>query len=494
MVTAEHLASPISPTTLNWGRPRFMAVVPPPSRRASLTQACNSAGAGSVDELTSGSVRVVVHPRHAAEAITCTVTILDGMDDYLFQGGDLRLALEAQGQKMGHAVDAEPEESLKQADHQEWAEALAHHFAVAPPALRADDVWMEPVKEITIDVSGDRRRDFSDAYSELARAFPGYRIVVHVPFDGEADVFKLRPSQFTTNPPRGRVSGHDVLLTIEYPRDSQPGIDGAAQNFIDTVGRWLDFARTDIASFNAGLAERALQKISGRNQRLQQRDLHLAQSKIPVRRAGESGKKTYIPDVLVRRPAPSLPTTRADDKRPTLEPALDARVFEHILGVIRMHGRQMEQSPGTYVALGEEDRRQTLVATLNTHYEGRAHAEAFNVQGKTDILIRHEGRNLFICECKFWSGQEGFTATIDQLFSYTGWRDTKLAIVMFVRERGLAAILKKAAAALERHECFVGWRAASGETELRAEMHWPGDSERHAHLNVFLVHTPERNE
>jgi hypothetical protein len=411
---------------------------------------------------------------------------------FAVQGGDLRSALEAQGQKMRDAVEAEPEESLQQADPQEWAEALAHHFAIAPPALRSDDVWMEPVKEITIDVSWDRLRAFSDEYSELGRAFPGYRIVVHVPFDGEGDVFKFRPSQFTTNPPRGRVSGHDVLLTIEYPRDSQPGIDGAAQNFIDTVGRWLAFARTDIASFNAGLAQRALQEISGRHRRVQQRDLHLAQSKIPVRRPGESGKKTYIPDVLVRRPAPSLPATRADDKPPTLEPALDARVFEHILGVIRMHGRQMEQSPGTYGSLDEEDRRQTLVATLNTHYEGRAHAEAFNVQGKTDILIRYEGRNLFICECKFWSGQEGLTATIDQLFSYTGWRDTKLAIVVFVRERGLTAILTKATATLQRHECFVGWGLAPGETELRAEMHWPGDDERLADLNVFLVHTPGR--
>jgi hypothetical protein len=26
--------------------------------------------------------------------------------------------------------------------------------------------------------------------------------------------------------------------------------------------------------------------------------------------------------------------------------------------------------------------------------------------------------------------------TIDQLFRYTGWRDTRLAIVIFVREKG----------------------------------------------------------
>jgi hypothetical protein len=75
--------------------------------------------------------------------------------------------------------------------------------------------------------------------------------------------------------------------------------------------------------------------------------------------------------VLVRRPTPSLPEPRADDKPPQLEPVLDERVFEHILSVIRMQGQQMELSPGTYAGMGEEDRRQTLVATLNTHYAGR---------------------------------------------------------------------------------------------------------------------------
>jgi hypothetical protein len=132
--------------------------------------------------------------------------------------------------------------------------------------------------------------------------------------------------------------------------------------------------------------------------------------------------------VLVRRPAPSLPARRAKDKPPALEPVLQDRIFEHMLNIIRVQGRQMEQSPGTYSGMGEEARRDTLVATLNTHYEGRAHAEAFNHRGKTDIVIRYEGRNLFICECKFWSGPNGFTNTIDQVFRYAGWRDTKLAI------------------------------------------------------------------
>jgi hypothetical protein len=41
--------------------------------------------------------------------------ILD-VDELLFNGSELRLALEAQAKKMVDAVEAEPEESLKQAD------------------------------------------------------------------------------------------------------------------------------------------------------------------------------------------------------------------------------------------------------------------------------------------------------------------------------------------------------------------------------------------
>ena len=413
-----------------------------------------------------------------------------GMDELMFNGGDLRLALENQVTLMRAAVEAEPEENLKQADADEWAAALAHHFAVGCPELAVDDIWMEPVKDVTVDVSHDRSRAFSNPDSDLARNFPGYRVVIHVPFEGDAGVFKLKPSSFTFNPPRGRVQGSDLMLTIEYPRGQQPDIDAQANSFVGTVGHWLGFACMDIDAFNFALEQQARQAITGRRQQIEQRDNHLAQSTIPVRRPGESGTKTYIPDVLIRRPAPSLPTTRADDKAPKLEPVLEERVFEHILSVIRMQSRQMEQSVATYRSMGEEDRRQTLVATLNTHYEGRAHAEAFNVQGKTDILIRHDGRNLFICECKFWTGPEGFTDTIDQLFRYVGWRDTKLAIVMFVRQKGLAAILSKAKTTLESHPLFVGSMDAADETELRATMHWPGDEQRLADLNVFLIHTP----
>jgi hypothetical protein len=112
-------------------------------------------------------------------------------------------------------------------------------------------------------------------------------------------------------------------------------------------------------------------------------------------------------------------------------------VYEHILGIVRDTARSMEQSPQTYVQMGEEDRRQLFVNALNSHYSGQVTAEAFNASGKTDILVKYEDRNLFIGECKFWSGRQAFLAAVDQLFGYSTWRDSKLAAIIFVRQRGL---------------------------------------------------------
>jgi hypothetical protein len=150
----------------------------------------------------------------------------------------------------------------------------------------------------------------------------------------------------------------------------------------------------------------------------------------------------------------------------------------------------MEQSPGTYANMGEEDLRQLIRAALNTHYLGAASAEAFNFGGKTDIYINHEGRSLFIAECKFWPGPQGFVETLDQLFGYQAWRDTKLAVIMFVRNQGFSDVVDKGREALGNHPQFLEWRDAGSESELRALVCSARDKRRHADLNVFFVHLP----
>jgi hypothetical protein len=344
---------------------------------------------------------------------------------------------------------------------------------------------MDTAEEIKIDVSGDWSRAI-DSYGPVH--VPGHRVRVHIPFSGEKDVFKYRPSTMTTVLPTADLRDGELVQTIEYPADRPSNVRAEADALVAQVNRYLDWARDDIQRFNGSLASRARTAIQRRRQRVRTNYERLAETGIPMRRPDQA-PQTYIADVVVRRPSPTVPHSAS--RVIPLEPALSDATFEHILEVIRSVAEAMERSPDTYTGMGEEDRRQVFLAALNTHYRGQVTAEAFNMSGKTDILVRHqEGGNLFIGECKFWSGAKNFTETIDQLFGYTAWRDTKLAIVMFVRQKGLSTVVDKAREALENHAQFVARGNPAGETELRATVRWPGDDRRYADLKVFLVHTP----
>jgi hypothetical protein len=139
---------------------------------------------------------------------------------------------------------------------------------------------------------------------------------------------------------------------------------------------------------------------------------------------------TYAVPVQKRKPKIERPPSPSGKFLP--EPALPMEEYENILSIMRNMVRVMEQSPKAFENMGEEDLRTQFLVQLNAQYEGRATGETFNFQGKTDILIRaDEGGNVFIAECKFWSGEKQFLETIDQLLSYLTWRDTKTAILIF---------------------------------------------------------------
>jgi hypothetical protein len=137
------------------------------------------------------------------------------MDDLLFSKGELRLALEHQAKLLREAVEAVPEAHVLQADVDEWTAALEEEFRVDAPELQVDQMYREPAKDVKVDVSHDRSRYFSSYNTD--RRVAGYRIVVRVPFTGDKGVFALRPNQFSYNPPRARVDGDELALTLEYP-------------------------------------------------------------------------------------------------------------------------------------------------------------------------------------------------------------------------------------------------------------------------------------
>jgi hypothetical protein len=162
--------------------------------------------------------------------------------------------------------------------------------------------------------------------------------------------------------------------------------------------------------------------------------------------------RTYVlPTPRERRPVVARPSAGAPFEP---QPELDGAMYDRIITIIGDMALVMEQSPRAFRDMREEDLRQHFLVQLNGHFEGSATGETFNYDGKTDILIRERGRNVFIAECKFWDGPASLTRTIDQILGYSSWRDTKTAIVLFNRNKNLTEVLAKIPPTVANHPTF----------------------------------------
>lgn len=164
--------------------------------------------------------------------------------------------------------------------------------------------------------------------------------------------------------------------------------------------------------------------------------------------------------------------------------------YEHILSVVSNMVHVMERSPKAFAGMDEEALRHHFLVQLNGQYEGQATGETFNFEGKTDILIRVEGRNIFIAECKVWRGPESLREALDQILRYVSWRDTKTAVLLFNRGKNLSAMLAKVPEVVRAHSNYLRDVALAGETRFRFALHHRDDKERELVVTVLVFEVP----
>jgi len=128
---------------------------------------------------------------------------------------------------------------------------------------------------------------------------------------------------------------------------------------------------------------------------------------------------------------------------------------------------------------------------LEPNFEGSATGETFNKTGKTDILLRHDGTNVFIGECKFWKGKKSFLSTISQLLGYLTWRDSKAAVIMFVGNKEFSPVLDSAKNSVSDHNNFLKLVNEQDETWFNCEFHLNGDRNRVIKIAIMLYHLPK---
>jgi hypothetical protein len=350
-----------------------------------------------------------------------------------------------------HEADSRPIDDWSSASLERSADEIVAINALRPLDLRLDERFVEEMP-----IVNPRQR--GGGVTEL--------IALKIPHRSQQGYFSFIPSVPPRTPFYGDVDAN--FVTLEYfasqdPREVKRMI--AAQTSV--LVEWVDAINDDIGRaatrMRAAVLERLRSRAAGRRK---SRDLiqalELPTAPVPIERAMEIPAEPRSME-LAQPDTPSGGWTLAD------------HTYELVLDTVIRFGNAMERRSRSAKQLipDEETLRDWIVFILNSNFQREDEKDMFTVgeaangKGKTDILTRQDGKNVFIGECKFWKGAAAFTSGIDQLFGYLGWRDLKAALILFIKEGDASQIIEKAHAQILAHPSFLSEASTNTGSERR---------------------------
>lgn len=265
-----------------------------------------------------------------------------------------------------------------------------------------------------------------------------YSIQYKIPFSGDSNLLYLQATQaysytqLTVDQiisPSNEECGY-ILFSIQFKVsrfNNQPDFaEVEFKNNFKYIKDSIDYINNDFISYNNQLDNNVRTFLNNRKKRAE-KVINTSQILNIALKKSEYAPNT-IPIKLTPKKILIPPTQRKSSLNK--EYAINDSDYTNINNIINMSCTSMEKAAKSLNRLEEEELRDIILATLNTHYEN-ATGETFSKSGKTDIYLPFENKAAYIGECKIWKGEKVFTDALNQLFSYTTWRDIKTSLILF---------------------------------------------------------------
>lgn len=409
------------------------------------------------------------------------------MLDYLFSKYRIFDVIEAQKKALGEEIDRINSNQLLNTSTSDLGEYLYEKFKMKIPLLQKENIEVSQ-NETKIDVSHDPMRGIFDR--ERPFYVTGTEIKIEIPFEGDSNLFKVQPSTFSVSNPMAEIIDNKLVLKHIGTNFEPTHLKSEIDRQINEIEKWLYDLQKDTEGFNNILKGLATSKIEARKNKILSNNNLVASLGFKLKE-NPNFPQTYKAPEIKRKLSPTFPKASNQSYKP--EPCLSNDDYEHILDVIDNMAHVMERSPSAFIGMDEESLRTHFLVQLNGQYEGQATGETFNFNGKTDILIRSNDKNIFIAECKFWKGEEKYLETIDQILSYTSWRDTKVAIIIFNKNKDLSNVIETVRKTTIKHENYKRELTVKNqnETELRYVFSHRDDKNREIFLTIKIYDIPQ---
>ena len=366
----------------------------------------------------------------------------------------------------------------------EYIEHLVSEYTIQPLEIHSDKLSVS-VEERMIPAEWHP----SSYWVDRGKSYPKDVYIFHLPFSGDGELLKVRASTYSMSAPRIMVSGGEIRFEIINFNQDAESIRREADNLVNQMVTQNQYLTKDIIKFNEALEAQLSQAFDVRKEQLLKKHNLISSLGVPVRKSTGTPSTFAVParrtPVIPRKPKPKV-TTKGFKPEPTLDDA----IYTQILTVIHDVGKQFERLPSTYAGKDEEHLRDHMLLILEPNFEGSATGETFNKKGKTDILLRHEGSNVFVAELKYWHGKKAYLETISQLLSYLTWRDSKAAVVIFVSNKDFSSVLSTIREATPEHPNYLGFVKELEEGWYQYRFHINDDTNREVQLAVQAFHLP----
>lgn len=411
----------------------------------------------------------------------------DSNKTYLFHDFDGHSLQEHTKQNLKKAISDLREAELKGTSLEDWIKFYEQEYSLDVPVINREGITYQS-NEVKLDARNFHSR-IHYGYSDEPVLVNGNSFVFHIPFTGDPELFKCSGNKIMHNSIHAQILTNELLISYTLIDHDADKLNQSVEKDIGMIEGFLRDLTGQFAQFNGSISGIVQSNLEQRLEKFKKDEELKSKLKFPMQKRNGISETYAVPNI---RKKVTVVKPKATSSNVSPEPTLDEGEYNNILRIMQNMALVMEKSPLAFKDIKEEDLRQHFLMQLNGQYEGNATGETFNLGGKTDILIKHEGKNIFIAECKFWTGAKTIHETIDQLLDYTSWRDTKTSIVLFNKNKNLSAVLGQIPALVSSHVQYEKTlKSELGiETEFRYLFKSKSDKERKLFLTILVFDVP----
>ncbi|MBK8454312.1 MAG: hypothetical protein WAQ53_12360 [Thiofilum sp.] len=403
----------------------------------------------------------------------------------IFAEQELSVFLNTRKQNVIATIESENDDYLLNVNEIDYIKYKVSEAEVEPLIIHNDRIYVSSTEQM---ISGEYfPKSF---FVDKGYSYKKSVIKFHIPFSGNTKLLSCQPSTRIVWSMNIEINHNEICFEIINFNDDIDSIIREKDDHIKSILQQNSYLESEVKTYNKYLESSIKTAFEARKKRILANSGVLASLGIPIKKSSSPSNTFSVPLASNKKSITILkPIVQDTIFKP--EPTLDNTTYQEILKMIHDIGRQFERLPSLYKNKEEEDLRDHFLMFLEPNFEGSATGETFNKSGKTDILLRHEGQNIFIGECKFWKGQKVFLDTISQLLGYLTWRDSKAAVIMFVSNKDFTSTLEITKNSVNSHPNFIRYIDERDETWLNYEFHLNNDRNRVVKIAIMLYHLPK---